>query len=99
MCAACGVPTHVPLDDVGQPAKFAALRNPSCRVYLLGGALAMMADNVEHVITYWVLWEKFHSPALTGFEVFSHWLPFLLLSPYFGALADRHDCRKLIQGA
>jgi Cu2+-containing amine oxidase len=33
MCAACGVPTHVPLDDVGQPAKFAALRNPSCRVY------------------------------------------------------------------
>jgi len=99
MCAACGVPTHVPLDDVGQPAKFAALRNPSCRIYLLGGALAMMADNVEHVITYWVLWEKFHSPALTGFEVFSHWLPFLLLSPYFGALADRHDCRKLIQGA
>ena len=60
---------------------------------------AMMADNIEHVITYWVLWQKFHSPALTGFEVLSHWLPFLLLSPYFGALADRHDCRKLIQGA
>jgi len=99
MCAACGVPTHVPLEDVGQPAKFAALRNPTCRVYLLGGALSMMADNVEHVITYWVVWEKFHSPALTGFEVISHWLPFLLLSPYFGALADRHDCRKLIQGA
>jgi MFS family permease len=39
-----------------------------------------------------------HSP-LTGFEVISHWLPFLLLSPYFGALADRCDCRKLIQGS
>jgi MFS family permease len=59
----------------------------------------MMADNIEHVITYWVIWEKFHSPALTGFEVISHWLPFLLLSPYFGALADRYDCRKLIQGS
>jgi MFS family permease len=82
-----------------QPARFAALRNPSCRVYLAGGMLAMMADNIEHVITYWVLWQRFHSPALTGFEVISHWLPFLLLSPYFGALADRHDCRKLIQGA
>jgi hypothetical protein len=34
----------------------------------------MMADNIEHVITYWVLWEKFHSPALTGFEVISHWV-------------------------
>jgi len=99
MCAACGVPTHVPLDDVGQPAKFAALRNPSCRIYLVGGALSMMADNVEHVITYWVIWQKFHSPALTGFEVISHWLPFLLLSPYFGALADSRDCRKLIQGS
>jgi MFS family permease len=117
MCAACGVPTHIPvldpepegdLTNAAQPiagapparsAKFAALRNRSCRPYLGGAALAMMADNIEHVITYWVIWEKFHSPALTGFEVISHWLPFLLLSPYFGALADRYDCRKLIQGS
>src|ERR1700691_1675299 len=114
MCAACGVPTHIPVLDpepegdptnaaqpiAGAPArsvKFAALRNRSCRPYLGGAALAMMADNVEHVITYWVIWDKFHSPELTGFEVISHWLPFLLLSPYFGALADRYDCRKLIQ--
>jgi MFS family permease len=112
VCAACGIPTHVPVlgsepaapqPEVvpglskAQPAKFAALRNPTCRIYLCGGALSMMADNVEHVITYWVIWQKFHSPALTGFEVISHWLPFLLLSPYFGALADRYDCRKLIQ--
>jgi MFS family permease len=114
MCAACGVPTHIPVLDpepegdltlaappaAGAPparsVKFAALRNASCRPYLGGAALAMMADNIEHVITYWVIWEKFHSPALTGFEVISHWLPFLLLSPYFGALADRCDCRKLI---
>lgn len=107
MCAACGVPTHVAVLDpaggsppgAGQPVKFAALRNPECRRYLGGAALAMMADNIEHVITYWVVWERFHSPALTGFEVISHWLPFLLLSPYFGALADRHDCRKLIQAS
>ena len=44
----------------------------------------MMADNIEHVITYWVLWQKFHSPALAGFEVISHWVPFLLFSVYFG---------------
>jgi MFS family permease len=108
MCAACGVPTHVavldpaesgPAAGAGQPAKFAALRNPECRLYLGGAALAMMADNVEHVITYWVIWQRFHSPALTGFEVISHWLPFLLLSPYFGGLADRYDCRKLIQAS
>jgi len=107
MCAACGVPAHVATREPGEtpaataarPAKFAALRNPTCRVYLGGATLAMMADNIEHVITYWVVWDKFHSPALTGFEVISHWLPFLLLSPYFGALADRHDCRRLIQAS
>ena len=79
--------------------KFAALRNPDCRPYLFGTGLAMMADNVEHVITYWVLWEKFHSPALAGFEVISHWVPFLLFSVYFGSLADRYDCRRVIQAA
>jgi hypothetical protein len=54
--------------------RFAALRNTDCRPYLVGAALAMMADNVEHVITYWVLWQKFHSPALAGFPVISHWV-------------------------
>jgi MFS family permease len=81
------------------PAKFAALRNADCRPYLFGAGLAMMADNVEHVITYWVLWQKFRSPALAGFEVISHWVPFLLFSVYFGSLADRYDCRRLIQAA
>jgi MFS family permease len=59
----------------------------------------MMADNIEHVITYWVLWEKFHSEALSGFQVISHWVPFLLFSVSFGALADRYDCRRVIQAA
>ncbi|WP_371537621.1 MFS transporter [Streptomyces sp. NBC_00466] len=81
------------------PPRFAALRNRDSRPYLFGAALAMMADNVEHVITYWVLWQTFHSPALTGFQVISHWVPFLLLSMWFGSLADRYDCRRIIQAA
>ncbi|WP_020662572.1 MFS transporter [Amycolatopsis benzoatilytica] len=101
MCSACGVPTHAPESgETGTaPRKFAALYNKDCRPYLIGTALAMMADNIEHVITYWVLWQKFQSPALTGFEVISHWVPFLLFSVYFGGLADRYDCRRIIQAA
>ena len=41
---------------------------------------AMMADSIEHVISYWMMFQKFHSPALGGFAVVSHWLPFLLFS-------------------
>ncbi|WP_395683609.1 MFS transporter [Dokdonella sp.] len=80
-----------------RPASFAALRHPGFRAYFLLSALAMMADNVEHVISYWVMFGKFHSPALGGFAVVSHWLPFLLFSVYSGALADRLDPRRMIQ--
>jgi MFS family permease len=59
--------------------------------------LTMMADNIEHVISYWVAFQKFHSPALGGFAVVSHWLPFLLFSVAVGALNDRFDSRRLIQ--
>lgn len=57
----------------------------------------MMADNVEHVISYWVMHQKFHSAALGGFAVVSHWLPYLLFSLGVGALNDRFDSRRLIQ--
>jgi MFS family permease len=57
----------------------------------------MMADNIEHVISYWVIFQKFHSPALLAFAVVSHWVPYLLLAGYTGGLADRFDVRRLIQ--
>jgi len=66
-------------------------------MYFVGTATAMLADNTEHVISYWALYQKFHSPALGGFAVISHWLPYLLFSIHAGVLADRFDPRRLIQ--
>jgi MFS family permease len=79
------------------PQSFAALRHPGYRAYFIGSALAMMADSVEHVISYWIMFQKFHSPALGGFAMLSHWLPFLFFSVLSGALADRFDPRRMIQ--
>src|SRR5512134_4139929 len=76
---------------------FAALRHPRFRAYFAYSALAMMADSIEHVISYWIIFQRFESPALGGFAVVSHWLPFLLFSVYSGALADRFDPRRIIQ--
>jgi MFS family permease len=78
-------------------ASFAALRHPGFQMYFIATALAMLADNIEHVISYWVIFQKFHSPTLGGFAVISHWLPFLAFSVYSGALADRFDPRRIIQ--
>jgi MFS family permease len=90
--------SFVPAAAIATPhVAFAALRHPGFRAYFLLSALAMMADNIEHVISYWVIFQKFHSPALGGFAVVSHWLPFLLFSVYSGALADRFDPRRMIQ--
>ena len=79
------------------PRAFAALRHRDYLFYLIGSAMAMGADSIEHVISYWMIFEKFHSPALAGYAVISHWLPFLLFSIYSGALADRFDPRRIIQ--
>ncbi|MGE5819154.1 MAG: MFS transporter [Deltaproteobacteria bacterium] len=78
---------------------FAALRHRDYRRYFFVFLFSTMGDNVEHVISYWLLFEKFHSPVLGGFAVISHWTPYLLFAVYFGALADRHDCRRVIQAA
>lgn len=82
-----------------KPRAFAALHHPDYRKYFFVLMLAQMGDNIEHVISYWLLYQKFHSPVLAGFAVISHWTPFLFFAVYFGALADRHDCRRVIQGA
>ena len=76
---------------------FEALKIPGFPIFVGTFVLTMMADNVEHVISYRVAFQKFKSPTLGGFAVISHWLPFLLFSVGVGALNDRFDSRRLIQ--
>jgi MFS family permease len=93
----------MPKAGVAEPApvaarrSFAAMRHPGFRAQFGTYVIAMMADNIEHVISYWMLYQKFHSPALAGFAIVSHWLPFLLFSVAVGALAERFDPRRIIQ--
>jgi hypothetical protein len=39
---------------------FAAMRHPGFRAQFTTFVLAMMADNIEHVISYWMVYQKFH---------------------------------------
>ncbi|PYN79713.1 MAG: MFS transporter [Candidatus Rokuibacteriota bacterium] len=79
--------------------KFGALYHRDYRNYFLLALLGMTAESIEHVASYWVIFQSFHSPTLGGFAVISHWVPYLVFSVYTGALADRFDCRRLIQAA
>ena len=89
--------TEAPSSATVSPRSFAAMRHSGFRAQFITYVLSMMADNIEHVISYWVVFQKFHSPALGGFAVLSHWLPFLLFSVASGALAERFDPRRVIQ--
>jgi MFS family permease len=91
--------THNVVTGSDKKIAFAALHHRGFRAYFVTTMLAMMADNIEHVISYWVMFQLFRSPTLAGFAVLSHWMPHLLFSVYFGALADRYDCRRIIQTA
>ena len=79
------------------PGNFAVFRDKGFRYFVLLSASAMLADNVEHVITYYAAYRRFHSPSLGGFAVISHWMPYLLFSIPIGGLTDRVDPRRLIQ--
>jgi MFS family permease len=79
--------------------KFGALHHRDYRRYFSLALIGLTAENIEHVASYWVIFQSFHSPMLAGFAVVSHWVPYLLFSVYAGALADRFDCRRLIQVA
>jgi MFS family permease len=83
--------------DQPRPRAFTPFANGDYRTFLLTATAAMMADNIEHVISYWVMFQKFHSPALGAFAVVSHWVPYLLFGAYSGRMADRFDIRRLIQ--
>lgn len=97
--AASDVPVKGAGTTPSRTVAFAALHHRDYRRYFLVNLFSTMGDNIEHVISYWLLYQKFHSPVLAGFAVISHWTPFLFFAVYFGALADRHDCRRVIQTA
>jgi MFS family permease len=83
---------------IAAPAlRFPALRVPQFRLYWLTSTVAMVGDNIEHVIGYWLLWELTQSPFWLGYAVFAHWFPFIVGSLHAGAWADRFDNRRLLQ--
>src|SRR6266567_6227690 len=81
----------------GEAVAFAALHHPEFRPYILTSLLGMMGDSIEHVISYWILFQSFQSPILGGFAIISHWGPMLLFGMYTGGLAQRYSCRRILQ--
>lgn len=58
---------------------------------LLGGAPSYITTWMQRVGVGWLAWELTHSPLWLGLVAAADLAPSLLLSPFAGAITDRHD--------
>lgn len=77
--------------------RFAALRNPTFRLYWLATVSSALGDISEAVVRNWLVWELTKSPLWLGIANFCHWLPFSLLCLHAGVWADRVNNRRLVR--
>jgi MFS family permease len=78
---------------IGHPT-LAALRVPGLRRYLAGQLPSVTCSWAQVVALSWVVVER--DPDALGWLVACQFAPSLLLGPWFGALADRHDRKRLL---
>jgi len=72
----------------------AALRSPAFRRYLVGQLLSVTCSWSQVVALSWVVVDR--DPAALGWVVGLQFAPSLLLGPWFGTVADRHDRKRIV---
>ncbi len=75
---------------------YAALRISTYRDYLGGSFLALMGRQAVTAVALWQVYQWTHSATALGLVGLVNVLPLLALSLPAGAIADRHDRRRLI---
>jgi MFS family permease len=76
---------------------YSALRVPNFRAYLIGSFLSSISRQALMVAVAWEVYQWTHSATALGLLGLITVLPLLALSLPAGAIADRHDRKKLIQ--
>lgn len=71
------------------------LRGPFGR-YVAGNAVSLTGTWMQRTAVGWLAWSLTESPAMVGAIAFLDLFPSLLVAPLAGALADRHDRRRLM---
>src|SRR5471032_3094741 len=75
---------------------YAALRIANYRDYLAGSFLALLGRQAIGVAVTWEIYQWTHSATALGLVGLVNVVPLLIFSLHAGALADRHDRRRLI---
>jgi MFS family permease len=73
---------------------YAALRSPAFRRYLTGQVPSVTCTWIQVVALSWTVVDR--DPTALGWVVALQFAPTLLLGPWFGAVTDRHDRRRIL---
>jgi MFS family permease len=81
---------------VGPPAALALVRQRSFGPYFAGNALSASGTWFQNLAGALLVYRLTHSEFLLGVLNFCQFAPVLLLAPWAGSAADRHDRRRLL---
>ena len=73
-----------------------ALRHRNFRLFLAGQGLSLIGTWVQSVAQSWLVYRLSDSPVMLGLVAFAGQVPYLLLAPIAGVVADRVNRHKLI---
>jgi MFS family permease len=75
-----------------------ALANRNYRLYATGNAISLVGTWLQRVAVGWLAWQLSHSGTWLGLVAFADLFPTVVLSPFSGALADRHNRLRVVLG-
>jgi MFS transporter, DHA1 family, staphyloferrin A biosynthesis exporter len=81
-----------------RPRMFVALRHRNYRLFWIGTLIANTGDWMDQIALGWLMWELTGSGAYLGLLAFFRAFPILFFTLFGGALADRMERRRLMQG-
>lgn len=81
-----------------RPQMFASLRHRNYRLYWIGTLIANTGDWMDQIALGWLMWELTGRESSLGLLAFFRAFPILFFTLFGGALADRMERRRLMQG-
>lgn len=73
-----------------------SLKYRNFRLYFSGQAISLIGTWMQRMAVSWLVFKMTHSELMLGLVVFAGQIPIMLLSPYGGALTDRHSRYKVL---
>ncbi|RFM25626.1 MFS transporter [Deminuibacter soli] len=75
---------------------FRSLRYRNYRLYFTGQSISLIGTWMQRMAVSWLVYRLTHSALMLGIVSFAGLIPSLLLSPYAGALTDRHNRYRIL---